>query len=290
MKEFINQLQSKDKEYKNLVRRHNILDYIRTILVRCFWPLYETYGYFSRVFTISFRLFYFGFVFLITRDFMTALIVYSAINLSLLIPVIVFENKTFYKIGEMVSQINEFRSMYEQEQLKLHSIFDDKITFEDGTVIGNGTFEKQLDRDFGDIYLYNFQNETDSSAYIDKTSFMPKHYMTLNKHIASEQFNKKFGIICRDDKMVETMSFFSPTKQLNMIQKGDCINNFKLIRIEGDRFVSETAFPVVPTRVMNLFDECPSFFFTEIDRYCAQMTQAAATLKDSFDRIGFVTN
>ncbi len=290
MEEFIKNLESIDKRYMKNFRLNGFADRMHLFAKRSFWPLYETQNIFGTFFAISIRILILSVMIAVAEEFSTPLIIYAVANIVLLIVSSMIMNKTASILLDISSQTNTHLRVFTARQFVEHSIHDNKVVLEDGTMIANESFETFLNRSYNRMEIYRLADYTESNLFSQQLLNNARTCTELSKKIASSQFNNKYGVICSKDCLLETISFFSPSKQVKMINYENELAKFPMLRIEGDKLISKTNYSVLGVRDMNVFDHKPSFFFNDVTRYCNEMTQMAHDVIQSFNSISFLVN
>ncbi len=138
--------------------------------------------------------------------------------------------------------------------------------------------------------IYRITNTEDSSKYSSRkySSSENPPLTTMEKNIASVDFNRKFGIVCRDADKVAVMKHFTSIFQLQLINSvtlGKCFN----ITIEDGVFNSSSEYIVkrYEGRTAIFINKPISKYFEDIEKYYDTVCSNANAINKDLEKIEF---
>ena len=182
---------------------------------------------------------------------------------------------------------NFFSELCEENNIT-PQIFGDEIYFENGIKINaNGDIVLPAPQKTVNFKLYSKKNSVDFNKYFEKSHSLSKNEQTMEKNIASIEFNDKFSIILDKFNEHECMKYFTPTLQSQLIKSkalAECYDietHYKEINANTDNKFQR------PEKI-DIFDTKPIIeYFEEIENYCAEFSTTAKKLHADLSNIKF---
>lgn len=198
---------------------------------------------------------------------------------------------------------DELNLLEHQSQKELDEVFDelclknniergltyDKIQFDDLITVNTlGVITMPRKKQSCEFSIYNINSLVDSTSYYEKLTEFP-NAPTMEKHIASIEFNKKFSIIL-DNKNLERecIKYFTPSLQAQMIKSSildTCCNiNFTKENVNATVEESEIERPAK----IDLFKWKPiPSYYKDVKEYCETFSKFATKVHKDISKIEF---
>ena len=306
---FQEELKLKGKEHKKQLLLYRLSKMVENFGIRSFWLFYNNIEYdmefrlllililavFRFVIRVIPCIFLYGLIMAIFRTdghILIAIAMYVAMYLGVYGLGYSLRDKFELKISllrkECSDKLDELFSKLAKENNITRSSRCDEIAFENGIVFNNeGEISAPAPRQNIHFKLYNKTSPEDCKEFYDRTLELPKNEQTMEKNIASIDFNKKFAIILRKSYELDCMKYFSPTLQSQMVKSTvlpQCYN----IEIEDKKFSAKTPSKIERPIKMNLFTSKPIIsYFKETEEYCKELATAAKKVYNDLSRVEF---
>lgn len=198
---------------------------------------------------------------------------------------------------------DELNLLEHQSQKELDEVFDelclknniergltyDKIQFEDLISVNTlGVITAPKKKQSCEFFIYNIKSLADSTAYYAKMAESPLTLQSMEKNIASIEFNKKFSILVNPSLQRECLKYFTPSLQSQMIKSSildTCCNiNFTKENVNATVEESEIERPAK----IDLFKwkSIPSYY-KDVEEYCETFSKFATKVHKDISKIEF---
>lgn len=292
--ELYSQVMQYEKEFDKSNFRYRLGGFIKRNGIRGFWAPYDLENFFLILFNIFLKFIFMVIILCVCQDFVISLIVYAIPHIALIIAGTIVESNAFKKLKSLEAAVEEKYNMYAERQYEQYCITDrNSVVFDNGLQVENGQISFPLCRDFGNIKIYQLAKQEDKETYKqikDEVSYGNTDIILFNKHIASVQFTKNFGVITNKDNVMQTLGYLSPTVQINMINHINELKNYTRIHAYNGIMNLGTNRYVNPPERFNVLDKYSSVirYFDEIDRHCQDLLRMGFTALNELQQLEFL--
>lgn len=150
--------------------------------------------------------------------------------------------------------------------------FYDEIVFDNGIALqSDGIVRADAPEQNVSFRIFNLKNYKDSE---DRNSLSP-YEQTMEKNIASTDFNQKFVVAVIKGNERECIKYFSPSRQLQMI-KSTVLSQCHHISIEEKKFRATIDFEIERPHAIDIFSfESVLKNFESVEKYCEEFSNKA---------------
>ena len=202
-----------------------------------------------------------------------------------------FENNLYKLQEECEAERQDYftRSMIENNIM--HGVANENIhhmEFEDGMVVNNrGWIATHAPRVNVPFKLYSLKNHNDLTQYSNIIHNSLEPLYTMEKSIASIEFNKNYAIVIDAKDERECMKYFSPRLQSEMVKSTILPQCFDR-EITCDCFEAQTECDIEFPPTIDLFKMKSIYsYFKEIDKYCKKFSEFANKIHTDLSKITF---
>lgn len=214
---------------------------------------------------------FYGFYALFRENWIPALIVYIILHTGLFIGGKLLEKKCMENLMEMSAYFNEKFTAYFDEACRQRNIVGDAVLI-DNIRISNNRVDAYTLPTKADFNLYCLESFDGDNACFDRRLNPQPDDVDLKKHIASVEFNKKFGVITKKGMEMHCVDLLRPTVQVAMCGKFK-VEHLCMVEIGGGNFYAATKDSVKPVKThIDIYgDDALLWYFDDADIYCEKM-------------------
>lgn len=214
---------------------------------------------------------FYGFYALFRENWIPALIVYIIIHTGLFIGGKMLEKKCMENLAQMSVYYNEKFTTFFDEICRQHHIVGDAFMI-DNIRISNNRVDAYILPTKAEFNLYCLESFSGDNACFDRRLNPQPDDVDLKKHIASVEFNKKFGVITKKGMEMHCVDLLRPTVQVALCDKFQ-IEHLAMAEIGGGNFFAATKDSVKPIKTyFDIYGDDPLlWFFEDAEIYCEKM-------------------
>lgn len=228
--------------------------------------------FFRFLLNLAFRgaMFYFFYA-LFREHWIPALLVYIIIHTGLFIGGKMLEKKCQETLSQMSVYFNEKFTNYFDEACRQRNIVGDAILM-DNIRISNNRVDAYILPTKADINLYCLESVDGDVGCFDRRLNPQPDDVDMKKHIASVEFNKKYGVFTKKGMEMHCVDLLRPTVQVAMCGKFK-FEHLGMVEIGYDHFFAATKDSVKPikTHIDIYGEDSLLWYFDDADLYCENM-------------------
>lgn len=192
------------------------------------------------------------------------------------------------KLIEVHMEADQISDEYMENGSMRYDIVGDSVFYDDGTLVSGNQITVGTALECCDIAIYRREVNEEDSIFFSRSIDSNDPGVSLNKLLSSIPLDRKFGIIVERGREWEAMKFFTPSRQLKMLNTPE-MGDLGQITISEGMFTAVTGKPVpYPAPIDPMKWRSLEEHLKDIEKYCSSVRKQADRAHESLRKISFL--